>query len=58
MGVMVTCFVIGVLLSLQFLVYGVHWTAGKVVQGGRAVGRTMSLSSGDTLSTTLPGRKS
>ena len=41
MGVMVTCFFIGVLLSLQFLVYGVHWTGRMVVEGSRVVHRTV-----------------
>lgn len=35
-GVLVVCFVVGIIMSLQFLVFGVHWCANKVVAGGRA----------------------
>ncbi|XP_006457701.1 hypothetical protein AGABI2DRAFT_64161 [Agaricus bisporus var. bisporus H97] len=35
-GVLVVCFIVGIVMSLQFLVYGVHWCANKVVAGGRA----------------------
>lgn len=35
-GVLVVCFFVGVIMSLQFLVFGVHWFANKVVAGGKA----------------------
>jgi len=35
-GVIVVCFLVGVVMSLQFLVFGVHWCASLVAQGGRA----------------------
>ncbi|KAF8163851.1 hypothetical protein B0H34DRAFT_341343 [Crassisporium funariophilum] len=38
-GVIVVCFVVGVVMSLQFLVFGAHWCAERVVKGGRAGGR-------------------
>lgn len=37
-GVLVICFMVGVLMSLQFIVFGVHWAAKHVVQGGRKGG--------------------
>ena len=41
-GVLVACFLVGVLLSMQFLVYGVHWVGGRVVSGGGKVVRKMT----------------
>lgn len=38
-AVLVLCFVVGILMSLQFLVYGVHLAAKTVANGGRAGGR-------------------
>lgn len=35
-GVAVVFFLVGLIMSLQFLVYGVHWCAGKIVAGGKA----------------------
>jgi len=35
MGVLATCFVIGLLMTLQFLVFGVHWCALRVIGGVR-----------------------
>lgn len=34
-GVMVTCFVVGLLMTLQFLVFGVHWCVLRVARGVR-----------------------
>lgn len=34
-GVIAVCFMVGVVMSLQFLVYGAHWCVGRVVEGGR-----------------------
>ena len=44
-GVMVTCFVVGLVMTMQFLVYGAHWAATKVAHGGRAAVRKMTGSS-------------
>ncbi len=38
-AVLVLCFVVGILMSLQFLVYGVHLAAKTVAYQGRAGGR-------------------
>ena len=38
-GVVAVCFIVGIIMSLQFLVYGVHWCAKRVAMGGRASGR-------------------
>jgi hypothetical protein len=35
-GVVVVCFFVGLIMSLQFLVYGAHWCANKIVAGGKA----------------------
>ena len=35
-GVMVTCFVIGLIMTMQFLVYGAHWCGSRVVEAGKA----------------------
>lgn len=35
-GVLVVSFFIGVIMSMQFLVFGAHWCATKVAEGGRA----------------------
>jgi len=35
-GVAAVCFLVGLIMSLQFLVYGAHWCAGKIVAGGKA----------------------
>ena len=35
-GVVGVCFLIGVVMSLQFLVFGAHWCATRVVKGGKA----------------------
>ncbi|KAJ7577011.1 hypothetical protein C8J56DRAFT_972115 [Mycena floridula] len=35
MGVLVICFFIGLLMTLQFLVFGVHFIGSKMVAGGR-----------------------
>ena len=35
-GVIVVCFLVGVVMSLQFLVFGAHWCGTKVVEGGKA----------------------
>ena len=37
-GVLVLCFVVGMLMSLQFIVFGVSWLGRQVVIGGRAGG--------------------
>ncbi|TFK72754.1 hypothetical protein BDN72DRAFT_792046 [Pluteus cervinus] len=44
-GVLVTCFLVGLVMTMQFLVYGVHWTATRVVQGSRAAVRKMTATS-------------
>ena len=38
-GVIAVCFLVGVVMSLQFLVYGAHWCATRVVEGGKASSR-------------------
>ena len=43
MGVLVTCFLWGVLMTLQFFVYGVHWAGKTVVAGGRMVRRGVGM---------------
>ena len=35
-AVLVISFLVGFIMTLQFLVYGIHWCAVKVMQGGRA----------------------
>jgi len=35
-AVLVLSFIIGFMMTLQFLVFGAYWCAGKVMQGGRA----------------------
>jgi len=35
-GVMAVSFLVGVVMSLQFLVFGAHWCATRVVEGGMA----------------------
>ncbi|KAF8803090.1 hypothetical protein BYT27DRAFT_7195962 [Phlegmacium glaucopus] len=40
-GVIAVCFLVGVVMSLQFLVFGAHWCATRVVEGGRASGRSV-----------------
>ncbi|KXN87176.1 hypothetical protein AN958_09102 [Leucoagaricus sp. SymC.cos] len=35
-GVLVVCFFVGLIMTLQFLVFGVHWFANKVVATGKA----------------------
>ncbi|KAF8160156.1 hypothetical protein BJ912DRAFT_936177 [Pholiota molesta] len=37
-GVLLICFLVGVLMSLQFIVFGLNWAARRVVQGGRRGG--------------------
>lgn len=37
MGVLVTCFIIGIIMTLQFLVFGAHWCALRVAGGARQV---------------------
>lgn len=37
-GALVLSFVVGVLMSLQFIVFGVSWLGRQVVTGGRAGG--------------------
>jgi hypothetical protein len=34
-GVLVVSFFVGIIMSLQFLVFGAHWCANKLVEGGR-----------------------
>ncbi|EDQ97997.1 uncharacterized protein LACBIDRAFT_318539 [Laccaria bicolor S238N-H82] len=34
-SVITICSMVGVVMSLQFLVYGTHWCVGRVVEGGR-----------------------
>jgi len=62
-GVLVTCFIWGVLVTLQFLVYGVHWFVKGVVGAGRlgkrgmgVVGRGMAGVVGSTTSTIEVGK--
>lgn len=43
MAVLVLCCAVGVLMSLQFLVYGAHWCVNKVTAGGRAGTRGVSI---------------
>ncbi|KAF8880094.1 hypothetical protein CPB84DRAFT_1851933 [Gymnopilus junonius] len=38
-AVLMLSFLVGIIMSLQFLVYGIHWCAKKVAAGGRAGGR-------------------
>ncbi|KDR68662.1 hypothetical protein GALMADRAFT_230988 [Galerina marginata CBS 339.88] len=38
-GVLALSFIVGIVMSMQFLVYGAHWCANRVAQGGRASGR-------------------
>ena len=38
-GVIAVSFLVGVVMSLQFLVFGAHWCATRVVEGGMAGGR-------------------
>ena len=38
-GVMAVSFLVGVVMSLQFLVFGAHWCATRVVEGSMASGR-------------------
>ncbi|TFK35298.1 hypothetical protein BDQ12DRAFT_688289 [Crucibulum laeve] len=40
-GVIVVCFLVGVVMSLQFLVYGVHRCVSLVAEGGRRGGRSV-----------------
>ncbi|KAF8066531.1 hypothetical protein FPV67DRAFT_1417668 [Lyophyllum atratum] len=35
MGVLVTCFFIGIIMTLQFLVFGAHWCALRIASGAR-----------------------
>jgi len=42
-GVLFVCFVVGVIMTLQFLVYGVHWVGTRVAEGGRKGGRGVAL---------------
>lgn len=35
-GVLVVCFFVGLIMTLQFLVFGAHWCANKIVAGGKA----------------------
>jgi len=35
-GVIAVCFLVGIVMSLQFLVFGAHWCATRVVEGGKA----------------------
>ncbi|KAF9476164.1 hypothetical protein BDN70DRAFT_995871 [Pholiota conissans] len=37
-GVLVLCFLVGVLMSLQFIVFGVSWVGKRVVMGGKKGG--------------------
>lgn len=38
-GVIAVSFLVGVVMSLQFLVFGAHWFATRVVEGGKAGSR-------------------
>ncbi|PPQ82814.1 hypothetical protein CVT25_009192 [Psilocybe cyanescens] len=38
-GVIGISFLVGVIMSMQFLVYGAHWCANRVAEGGRVGGR-------------------
>ena len=38
-GVMAVSFLVGVVMSLQFLVFGAHWCATRVVEGGKVGSR-------------------
>ena len=38
-GVIAVSFLVGVVMSLQFLVFGAHWCATRVVEGGMASSR-------------------
>ena len=40
-GVIAVSFLIGVVMSLQFLVFGAHWCATRVVEGGKAGSRSV-----------------
>ena len=40
-GVIAVCFLVGVVMSLQFLVFGAHWCARRVVEGGKASTRSV-----------------
>ncbi|KAF8803110.1 hypothetical protein BYT27DRAFT_7195993, partial [Phlegmacium glaucopus] len=40
-SVIAVCFLVGVVMSLQSLVFGAHWWVTRVVEGGRASGRSV-----------------
>ncbi|KAF8651164.1 hypothetical protein AX16_004842 [Volvariella volvacea WC 439] len=40
-GVLALCFFVGVITTLQFLIYSTHWLAGKVAAGSRASTRSV-----------------
>ncbi|KAH9484615.1 hypothetical protein JR316_0004097 [Psilocybe cubensis] len=40
-GVIGVSFLVGIVMSMQFLVYGAHWFANRVVDGGRAGSRSV-----------------
>ncbi|KAF8957702.1 hypothetical protein BDZ97DRAFT_1951081 [Flammula alnicola] len=37
-GIIVMCFLVGLIMTLQFLVFSAHWCVKRVAQGGRAGG--------------------
>lgn len=37
LGVLVVCFCVGIIMTLQFLVFGVHWGINKIIGWGRAI---------------------
>ena len=52
-GVIALCFLVGVVMFPQFLVYGARWCVGRVVEGGgtgiRVTGDTSSMFSSSTI---------
>ena len=37
LGVLVVCFFVGIIMTLQFLVFGVHWAINKIIGWGREI---------------------
>jgi len=36
-GVLVVCFLVGFVMTMQFLIFGVHWGINKIIGCGRAI---------------------